>query len=148
MSEQRSYDERVGARLCALRQRYLLKQEQLAASVGMRKAAVARWERGTRGLTVDLLLQLADRFGVRGYELLPEEHQPPPVAAPTPPLASPPSPYDAAIESVVRVLRERPELIFMVMDAIEQASDTPCEPEEKSTRDNLWRVHRMAGPNG
>jgi transcriptional regulator with XRE-family HTH domain len=131
LSEQGSYDERVGAKLRALRQRYLLKQEQLAAAVGMQKAAVARWERGTRGLTVDLLLQLADRFGVRGYELLPDEHQPPAVAAPaSQPASPPPSPYDAAIESVVRVLRERPDLIFVVMDAIEQASDAQRGPDQ------------------
>ena len=69
------YDTEVGANLRALRLSYAIKQADLAARLGVQRAAVTRWEQGTRGLTVDMLLRIADTFGVPASRLLPEGHQ-------------------------------------------------------------------------
>ena len=69
------YDAEVGARLRSLRLSYTVKQTDLAARLGVQRAAVTRWEQGTRGLTVDMLLKIADTFGIPASRLLPERHQ-------------------------------------------------------------------------
>jgi len=112
----RTHDQEVGARLRELRLRYVLKQEELAKALGVKHAAISRWERGARGLTVDMLLTIAERFGIPAAELLPERHQ----TATLPPPTSQRSPDDAAVNSIVHVLRARPDLILRVMAFIEQ----------------------------
>jgi transcriptional regulator with XRE-family HTH domain len=123
MSDQpeRTHDAAVGAQLRAMRLRYVLKQEELAAALGVKHAAISRWERGERGLSVDMLLTIAERFGVPAAELLPEDHRAPaaPPQAPAPP-AGQQTPQDAAIASIIHVLREQPELILQVIAFIEQ----------------------------
>jgi transcriptional regulator with XRE-family HTH domain len=42
------YDAEVGARLRSLRLSYTVKQTDLAARLGVQRAAVTRWEQGTR----------------------------------------------------------------------------------------------------
>lgn len=111
-----THDQAVGAKLRALRLRYVLKQEELAQVLGVKHAAISRWERGARGLTVDMLLTIAERFGIPAAELLPERHQAPPPPAPISTYA----PEDAAVNSIVHVLRERPDLVLQVMEFIEQ----------------------------
>src|SRR4051794_31259433 len=83
------YDAEVGANLRALRLSYTVKQTDLAARLGVQRAAVTRWEQGTRGLTVDMLLNIADTFGVAASRLLPARHQeagaaPAPIEQPAP----------------------------------------------------------------
>jgi transcriptional regulator with XRE-family HTH domain len=112
------YDTEVGANLRALRLSYTVKQTDLATRLGVQRAAVTRWEQGTRGLTVDMLLRIADTFGVPASRLLPEGHQekaPPP----EPHTDAPSGLEEGAIASIVRVLRERPDLIVAVMEFIE-----------------------------
>jgi len=118
---QPDYDAQLGANLRALRLSYAVKQTDLAARLGVQRAAVTRWEQGTRGLTVDMLLRIADTFGIPASRLLPERHQEPA----TPPVmeqraAAPQSLEESAIASVAQVLRERPELIVNVMQFLEQ----------------------------
>lgn len=117
----RTHDQEVGAKLRQLRLRYVLKQEELAQALGVKHAAISRWERGARGLTVDMLLTIAERFGIPAAELLPEGHQ---TSTPLPP-TSQRSPDDAAVNSIVHVLQARPDLVLRVMAFIEQqaASD-------------------------
>jgi transcriptional regulator with XRE-family HTH domain len=112
----RTHDQEVGAKLRELRLRYVLKQEELAQALGVKHAAISRWESGVRGLTVDMLLTIAERFGIPASELLPERHQAP---SPPPPTSQRP-PEDAAVNSIVHVLRERPDLVLRVMEFIEQ----------------------------
>src|SRR5215470_16395280 len=69
------YDAQIGANLRALRLSYTVKQTDLAGRLGVQRAAVTRWEQGTRGLTVDMLLRIADTFGIPASRLLPERHQ-------------------------------------------------------------------------
>ncbi len=68
------YDAEVGAHLRSLRLSYAVKQTDLAARLGVQRAAVTRWEQGTRGLTVDMLLRIADTFGIPASQLLPDRH--------------------------------------------------------------------------
>jgi len=116
------YDAEVGANLRALRLSYTVKQTDLATRLGVQRAAVTRWERGTRGLTVDMLLRIADTSGVPASRLLPERHQESGTAsAPAEQRAeAPQSLEESAIASIAQVLRERPELIIAVMQFLEQ----------------------------
>jgi len=116
------YDAQIGANLRALRLSYTVKQTDLAARLGVQRAAVTRWEQGTRGLTVDMLLRIADTFGIPASRLLPERHQElgAPPAAVEQHAAAPQSLEESAITSIAQVLRERPELIVAVMQFLEQ----------------------------
>lgn len=116
-TEPHPYDGEVGAQLRAVRLRAVVKQAELAAVLGVQRAAVTRWEQGTRGLSVAMLLTIADRFGVPAQELLPARYH---AAPPAPP--APSTPEDGAIASIVRVLRERPELIVGALDYLAAAS--------------------------
>jgi transcriptional regulator with XRE-family HTH domain len=115
------YDAEVGAKLRALRLSYMIKQTDLAARLGVQRAAVTRWEQGTRGLTVDMLLRIADTFGIPASRLLPDRHH----EAATQPAVdqtamAPPSLEESAITSITQLLRERPELIIAVIQLLEQ----------------------------
>jgi transcriptional regulator with XRE-family HTH domain len=116
------YDAEVGAKVRALRLSYTIKQTDLAARLGVQRAAVTRWEQGTRGLTVDMLLRIADTFGIPASRLLPDRHH----EAASPPALSnqaavaPPSLEESAIISITHLLREQPELIIPVMQLLEQ----------------------------
>src|SRR3954464_13426377 len=102
------YDAEAGAGLRPLRLSYPVKQADLAARLGVQRAAVTRWEQGTRGLTVDMLLRIADTFGIPASRLLPTRHQET-GAAPAPieqRAAGPQSIEESAITSIAQVLRE------------------------------------------
>jgi transcriptional regulator with XRE-family HTH domain len=116
------YDAEVGAKVRALRLSYTIKQTDLAARLGVQRAAVTRWEQGTRGLTVDMLLRIADTFGIPASRLLPDRHH---EAATQSALfdqaaVALPSLEESAIISISHLLRERPELIIAVMQLLEQ----------------------------
>lgn len=118
------YDAEVGAALRSLRLSYTAKQSDVAARLGVQRAAVTRWERGTRGLTVDMLLRIADTFGIPASRLLPKRHQ---ETGAAPALidqgaAVPHSLEERAITSIAQVLRERPMLIVAMMQFLEQQS--------------------------
>ena len=83
---------------------------------------MTRWEQGTRGLTVDMLLRIADTFGIPASRLLPERHQDTSHAPASleQRVSAPPSLEESAIVSIAHVLRERPELIIAVMQVLEQ----------------------------
>src|SRR5262249_28137878 len=113
------YDAEVGANLRALRLSYTVKQTDLAARLGVQRAAVTRWEQGTRGLTVDMLLRIADTFGIPASRRLPERHQAG-STRPQQPAEAAPSLEESAIVSITHVLRDRPDLIVSVMQFLEQ----------------------------
>ena len=121
MSTINQHDVEVGAKLRDLRLRYTIKQSDLAARLAVQRSTVTRYEQGARGMTVDMLLQIADIFGVPACRLLPNRHQEQP-ASPVVGSAvqAQPSLEDDAIESIIRVLREHPELLVDVMTFIEQ----------------------------
>jgi transcriptional regulator with XRE-family HTH domain len=116
------YDAQIGANLRTLRLSYTVKQTDLAARLGVQRAAVTRWEQGTRGLTVGMLLRIADTFGIPASRLLPEHHRELGAAAASTEqhTTAPQSLEESAIASIAQVLRERPELIVAVMQFLEQ----------------------------
>ena len=116
------HDREVGAKLRDLRLRYTIKQSDLAARLAVQRSTVTRYEQGVRGMTVDMLLQIADIFGVPASRLLPDRHQEPPRLEPTP--SAQRSLEDDAIESIAGVLREHPDLIVDVMRLLEQRMPT------------------------
>ena len=128
----RAYDRAVGALLRALRHRYRIKQEQLAARLGVDVATISRYERGERAMSVGTLLLIADQFQVPAGSLLPPEHQPAASEAAAPPLndlatlLSELPPLEAgAITSIVQVLAVRPELIVPVMSVLDEQGEDP-----------------------
>src|SRR5262245_6305701 len=121
MNTTNQHDVEVGAKLRDLRLRYTIKQSDLAARLAVQRSTVTRYEQGARGMTVDMLLQIADIFGVPACRLLPDRHQEQPI----PPVvgsavSAQRSLEDDALESIIRVLREHPDLIVDVMRLIEQ----------------------------
>lgn len=125
----RAYDRAVGALLRALRRQYRVKQEQIAARLGVDAATISRYERGERTMSVGTLLAIADQFHVPASMLLPPEHrasardaapEPAPAASALAPLAHLPPLEAGAIMSIVQALAARPDLIVPVMTAIEQ----------------------------
>lgn len=122
MTEIPEYDRIVGERLRDVRLQALVKQSELASAVGVQRAAVTRWEQGTRGLSVAMLLTLAEQLNVPAATLLPSEHQLSSVAAPTSSPAA--SSHDQAIASIMHVLHLRPDLIADLMLFLEQRVET------------------------
>ena len=124
------YDAEVGTNLRALRLSYTVKQTDLAARLGVQRAAVTRWEQGTRGLTVAMLLRIADTFGIPASRLLPDRHREPGAgAAPeAQQVEAPRSLEESAIASIAQVLRERPELIVGVIQFLEQQAFESDQP--------------------
>ena len=115
------HDVEVGAKLRDLRLRYTIKQSDLAERLAVQRSTVTRYEQGARGMTVDMLLQIADIFGVPACRLLPDRHQEqPPSSLAGSAVPAQRSLEDDAIESITRVLREHPDLIVDVMSFIEQ----------------------------
>ncbi len=121
-TDSRTYDREVGQRLRELRRRYRVKQEQLAARLGVDVATISRYERGERAMTVGMLVMIANQFDVPAATLLPDAHQSAPEA--TAPAALIPAelpPLEAgALKSIVAALVARPELLVPVMHAMEQ----------------------------
>ena len=114
------YDAQVGANLRVLRLSYTVKQTELATRLGVQRAAVTRWEQGTRGLTMDMLLRIADTFGIPASRLLPERHRDHALPADGSLASSAQSLEESAIASIAQILRERSDLIVSVMQLIER----------------------------
>jgi transcriptional regulator with XRE-family HTH domain len=121
-TDSRTYDREVGHRLRELRRRYRVKQEQLAARLGVDVATISRYERGERAMTVGTLVMIANQFDVPAATLLPDAHQAAPNASLPAPLVPPDLPplEAGALKSIVAVLVARPELLVPVMNAMEQ----------------------------
>lgn len=74
--------EQVGARLRAVRQARGLTLEDLAASAGMSASTLSRLEAGKRQASLELLLPLTRRLGIRLDDLVPQEQADPRVRRP------------------------------------------------------------------
>lgn len=79
MSEELS---QVGARLRAARQDRALTLEELASSAGMSASTLSRLESGKRQASLELLLPLTRRLGIRLDDLVPQERTDPRVRRP------------------------------------------------------------------
>lgn len=65
----------LGENIRRLRQERGLRQEELGRRVGASKQSVSNWENGNIAPSIDLLLRLADFFGVSTDYLLGREDQ-------------------------------------------------------------------------
>ncbi len=74
--------EQVGARLRAVRRSRELTLEELASSAGMSASTLSRLESGKRQASLELLLPLTRRLGIRIEDLLPQEQADPRVRRP------------------------------------------------------------------
>lgn len=74
--------EQVGARLRAVRQKQGLTLEELAASAGMSTSTLSRLESGKRQASLELLLPLTRRLGIRLDDLVPQEQNDPRIRRP------------------------------------------------------------------
>ena len=62
--------QKIGRFLRALRKETALTQEQLAERLGVTSRSVSRWETGSNLPDLDLLIELADLYGVELREIL------------------------------------------------------------------------------
>jgi transcriptional regulator with XRE-family HTH domain len=99
-----AYDTAIGAHLREHRLAALVKQRDLAAALDVTRATVTRWEQGTRGLSVAMLLTIADTLGIPGSQLLPEAHR---------------EHMDPELAAIVSTLRARPDLVPTVQALLE-----------------------------
>jgi transcriptional regulator with XRE-family HTH domain len=74
--------EQLGARLRAARQSRGLTLEELAAAAGMSASTLSRLESGKRQASLELLLPLTRRLGIRLDDLVPQQHPDPRVRRP------------------------------------------------------------------
>lgn len=133
------YDLAVGQYLRSLRLQYMLKQDDVAHRLGVQKAAIARWENGSRGMSVATLLAIADLFGIPGYQLLPTIHQPQPEL--TNMHATPP-PHDDPVAKIAMLLQSRPDLVPSVLDVILAHIHLPAPTGSNAALGDLATVTR------
>ena len=77
-----SETEQIGARLRAVRRSHGLTLEELATSAGMSASTLSRLEAGKRQASLELLLPLTRRLGIRVDDLLPQDALDPRVRRP------------------------------------------------------------------
>lgn len=99
----------LGQRIKAARIARLLTQREAAARAGIGRDALAKYETGARGIGVEDLLRLAAALRTTVAALLGEA----PAAAPVAPELAPP------LDTIVRILSERPELTPQVLELLE-----------------------------
>jgi transcriptional regulator with XRE-family HTH domain len=106
-------DAQIGAAVREARLNRGVTQGELAAALGLTHGSIARYETGTRSLSVAQLLRIGQVLGVPAPSLLPGGGG----AATALPTASP---HGQAIETLVRVLEKHPDLMPAVLAALEQ----------------------------
>lgn len=60
----------IGVRIARVREKAGDKQADLAAALGVKREMVTYWENGTRAIKAEMLLSIADRYGVNADYLL------------------------------------------------------------------------------
>jgi transcriptional regulator with XRE-family HTH domain len=104
-SQRRSREHQVAAyvarRVRELRLAQLVTQEELAASVGVKRESMSRYESGERAITIALLLDIAAALGQPVGAFLPPDGQP-----------------AGALGAIFAALQEHPDLIPSVQDLL------------------------------
>ena len=130
-------DMQIGAALREARLTQGFTQDELARALGVNRTTIARYESGIRSLSISALLQVARALTVPVTVLVPglQTLAPPP---PPPTLTNlyaypdetvrhhvaelPPSPttsHQTAVQMVVRVLEQHPDLVAAVLETLE-----------------------------
>jgi transcriptional regulator with XRE-family HTH domain len=104
-------NHQIGAALRQARLSRGVTQDDLARLLAVDRVTISRYEHGTRPLPLASLLQIATYLEQPASVLLPTEHQAP--------MIPPATPEQAAVQSVVQVLTDHPELVPTVLDLLE-----------------------------
>ena len=116
--QQQMLNKTIGAALRDARLARGVTQEELARAFGVDRVTIARYEQGTRTLSAPALLQLLSFLG-----------QPVSLGQGQPSVAKGPIPRtvqaDPALERLVAVMQERPELVATVEELLETLDVLP-----------------------
>src|SRR6266540_107929 len=111
------FDARLGAAIREARLDAGYTQEEIARALKVTPATIARYELGIRRLSVGALLQIAAALEMPLSRLVPGAERL--ERAVSPPL--PESPQQQAVQALVRVLEEHPDLMPKVLETVEAA---------------------------
>jgi transcriptional regulator with XRE-family HTH domain len=117
MTEGAGFDARLGAAIREARLEAGYTQEEVARVLKVTPATIARYELGIRRLSVGTLLQIAAALDMPLSQLVPGAEQLERTISP----ALPESPQQRAVQTVVRVLEEHPDVMAKVLETIEAA---------------------------
>ena len=111
-------DTAIGAAIRAARFSRGLTQGDLAARIGVTRAAIASYETGRRKILAETLLRIAHLCGQPLSFFDPDTS-----TVATRPVAATTSPQQSAIQAVVQALELRPDAISRVLETLEAAID-------------------------
>ena len=112
----------IGAAVRAARMARAVTQDDLALLLKVDRVTISRYESGKRTIPAPALVQIADYLDLPLDTLTGQGGQRrEPVPSPTRN-----TPEDEALQTVVRVLQQRPDLVPTVLDLLETLLDTPA----------------------
>ena len=117
MTEGADFDARLGAALREARLNAGYTQEEIARVLRVTPATIARYELGVRHLSVNTLFQIAAALEMPLSQLVPGAERLERTVLPS--LSA--SPQQQAMQTLVRVLEERPDLVPKVLETVEAA---------------------------
>jgi transcriptional regulator with XRE-family HTH domain len=117
MTEDAAFPARLGAALREARLTAGYTQEEIARVLGVTPATIARYELGIRRLSVGALLQLAAALELPLSRLVPGAAR---LETPIVPAQSE-SPQQQAVQTLVRLLEEHPDLMPKVLETVAAA---------------------------
>lgn len=116
--DQQVLNQTIGAVLREARMARGVTQEELARAFGVDRVTIARYERGARTISAPALLHMLSFLG-RPLSL--SQSQPSVASSTTPRLTH----TDPALERLIRVLQERPDLVATVEELLETLEVLP-----------------------
>jgi transcriptional regulator with XRE-family HTH domain len=119
MTQGVDFDARLGAALREARLNAGYTQEEIARVLRVTPATIARYELGVRHLSASMLLQIATALDIPLSRLVPGADRLERTAL----LSLPASPQQQAVQALVRVLEEHPDLMPKVLETVEAALD-------------------------
>jgi len=111
------FDAQLGAALREARLNARYTQEEIARVLRVTPATIARYELGIRHLSVSTLFQIAAALDIPLSRLVPGAER----LERTVLLPLPASPQQQAVQALVRVLEEHPDLMPKVLETVEAA---------------------------
>lgn len=115
MTDHADFDVRLGSAIREARLDAGYTQEEIARVLRVTPATIARYELGIRHLSVSALIRIAAALDISLSRLVPGAEQLGRTAAP------PESPLQQAVQTLVRVLEEHPDLMPKVLETVQAA---------------------------
>ncbi len=130
-------DTQIGAAVREARLTQGITQDELARVLGVNRTTITRYESGIRSLSISALIQIAHALAVPATVLVPHLHTPEPESAQpsltnlyaypssdtssrrVAELSPSPSSMNTAVQTVVRVLEQHPDLVPAVLATLE-----------------------------